>query len=160
MDIFNNMDEDTAALILQLQLEDSLELSAISEGEGKGSEGEVTDTQYALGLYKEGLQRNTSIINDLKLSKSIAQDCNTDGQVFTPGLLEERRTASDHETSGRLGGVATNTASPAGIVNAEQMDDQSLAKLSAPYVSTPVDDSKVLIEVRNFGASISPVDSS
>jgi hypothetical protein len=47
MNIFANMDNGTAALILQLQLEDSNELFESFEGKGKGREGVLSDSQIA-----------------------------------------------------------------------------------------------------------------
>ena len=147
MEPFNTMDEETAALIIQLQIEDSQELAAISEGKGKGREGHLTDTQFALELYKEELQRNACIFNDRKMTKSIAQACKADGRIVTLARSEEQVAASDRDIVFRLAGRTANTASPAGSSTPEHMDDELLAKLSALYVSDPLHDSDHPIEV-------------
>jgi len=72
MDAFGTMDSETAALILQLQIQDSDELFSACEGKGKGIEGVLTDTQLALQLYKEGLQRSATIIADQNMARSLA----------------------------------------------------------------------------------------
>jgi len=55
MDFFNAMDPDTAALIIQLLIEEASDMFDASAGKGKGREGELSDTQVALLLHKEEL---------------------------------------------------------------------------------------------------------
>jgi hypothetical protein len=49
------MDEASAALIIQLQIQDSQQLSDAYGTKGKGREGELSDSQLAAYLYREDL---------------------------------------------------------------------------------------------------------
>jgi hypothetical protein len=66
MDIFNEVDEETAALIFQLLIEDSEQFIALCIGNGKAREGELPDTQVAFDLLKKDLER---MFQALKIAK-------------------------------------------------------------------------------------------
>lgn len=87
MDMFADMDFETATLILQLQLEDSNELFESCEGKGKGREGELSDSQVAFQTYKEDLERTAAIVADRKMSSSIARACVLDSDVVVESLF-------------------------------------------------------------------------
>ena len=131
------MDEATAALVIQLQIEDSEELSSLCKGKGKAKEGDISDSQIAFELYQEDLERNASVIKDRQMTKSIAQACQTDGDMLAASLSEEQTAANDHEAACRLGGVAIPLTIEPWTITAEEMDEELLAKLSALYVSVP-----------------------
>jgi hypothetical protein len=137
---FNSMDEASAALIIQLQIQDSQQLSEEYEGTGKGREGELSDTQLAINLYREDLQRHASIVADRQMTRSIARACQTDGNVLEASLSQEQTAASDRATACRLGGVADPNHIPPWVVTSEEMDDEFLAKLSAIYIQTPAEE--------------------
>jgi len=61
------MDEASAALIIQLQIQDSQQLFETYGAKGKGREGEQSDSQLAVYLYREDLQRNASILADRQM---------------------------------------------------------------------------------------------
>lgn len=69
MDSLTAMDDETLALILKIQIEDSSELFRLSEGKGKEQEGVLSDSQLALKLFKEDLEDNAVILGDRKISK-------------------------------------------------------------------------------------------
>ncbi len=135
--LLNCMDEETAAMIIQIQLEDSLEFSERSEGKGKRREGELSDLQLAINLYQEDLKRNASILADRKMTRSIAHACQTDGDLLTTALSQEQSAASDRETACKLGGVPALNPIPPWTITSEEMDEELLGKLSALYVQTP-----------------------
>lgn len=81
MDIFDDMDTATAALIVRLQLEDSEEQFESLVGKGKAREGGLSDAQFALQLYKEDLERNVAIVADEQMSRNIARACILDGEI-------------------------------------------------------------------------------
>lgn len=139
MDFLSTMDEASAALIIQLQIEDSHELSTEFEGKGKAREGDLTDIQFALELYKETLEETASIINDRLMTKSIARACQEDGNIVAASLSEEQTAAGDRETACRLGGIAYPSTVEPWTITAEQMDEELLAKLTALYVSEPTE---------------------
>jgi hypothetical protein len=133
------MDEASAALIIQLQIQDSQQLSDAYGIKGKGREGQLSDSQLAAYLYREDLQRNASILADRQMTRSIAQACQTDGEILTTSLSEERTAASDRQTACRLGGVADPNHTPVGM-DSEEMDEEFLAKLSALYIQVPAEE--------------------
>tara|TARA_R110002060_G_scaffold9683_2_gene14526 strand:+ start:1122 stop:1712 length:591 start_codon:yes stop_codon:yes gene_type:complete len=141
MDAFGTMDSETAALILQLQIQDSDELFSACEGKGKGIEGVLTDTQLALQLYKEGLQRSATIIADQNMARSLARACQTDGNMLALSFSQEQREARDRQVALRLGGVPAPLAIAEGATNEDkELDDEMLKKLNALYICAAGDD--------------------
>jgi len=94
--LFAEMDESTAALIIQLQIEDSQELSSSIVAKGKGREGEVSDTQVALAIHLEELQRNVTVIKDRQMTKSIADACQRDGEIVAVLRSQEQAAAAEY----------------------------------------------------------------
>jgi hypothetical protein len=139
--MFSFIDEDSAALIIQLQIHDSQLLSARYEGKGKGREGEPSDWQLAINLYQEDLERGASIVADRQMARSIARACQSDGNFLTTALSQEQAAASDREIACRLGGVHDQDSTPLWTIASEEMDEELLAKLSALYMQTPEEDS-------------------
>ncbi|PMD20131.1 hypothetical protein NA56DRAFT_704943 [Hyaloscypha hepaticicola] len=68
-----------------------------------------------------------------KMTRSIAQASQTDGEILTASLSEEQTVASDRQTACRLGGVADPNPT-------EEMDEELLAKLSAFYIQVPAEE--------------------
>lgn len=131
------MDSKTASLILQLQIEDSTNLLSSYEGKGKGIEGVLTDTQLALQLYTEELERNATIISDRHMTRSLARACQSDGDILALSFSQEQREARDRQVAMRLGGLDVPLAI-AGIevvANGEELDDEVIKKLNALYIS-------------------------
>lgn len=140
MDFYNEIDAETAALIIQLQIEDSEEFAAENMGKGKAKEGELSDEQIAVELFKEDLERNALIIKDRQMTKSIGDACRFDGNILAAVLSEEQTVANDHETACRLAGVVAPAPVEPWKITAEEMDEELLAKLSALYVASPTDE--------------------
>ena len=154
MDAFIAMDSETAALILQLQIEDSNELLSSCEGKGKGIEGVLSDTQVALQVYKEELQRNATIIADQNMTRSLARACQTDGSMLALSFSQEQRAARDRQVALRLGGLSAPLAlTERAAIEDEELDDEMMEKLNALYLcaagndhdSDSEDDSKALV---------------
>jgi len=78
-------DEASAALIIQLQIQDSQQLSDAYWTKGKGREGELSDFQLAAYLYREDLQRNATQPHQLPKTAVISR-CN-----FRTKMLLERQ---------------------------------------------------------------------
>ncbi|KAF8847452.1 hypothetical protein BDZ45DRAFT_636984 [Acephala macrosclerotiorum] len=135
--MFDFMDEASAALIIQLQIQDSQLLSEACETKGKGREGELSDSQLSINLYREDLLRNASILADRQMTRSITRACQTDGELFTSLLSQEQTAASDRQTACRLGGVAGPNSIPPWTVASKEMDEALLAKLSTFSLQVP-----------------------
>lgn len=140
-----DMDEASIALIIRLELQESLDFSTQEEerSKGKGREGDLSDLQVALQLHREDLQRNASIIADRQMTASIARACQEDGHTLAAMLSMEQAEANDREAACRLGGieVTVNDRVPPWTISSEEMDEELLAKLSALYVAAPLETS-------------------
>ncbi|TVY29615.1 putative E3 ubiquitin-protein ligase [Lachnellula hyalina] len=140
MDTYDVLDDETANLILQLQISDGLELYETFEGKGKHREGELSDAQLALQIYTEDLKRHATIASDRQMTKSIARACQSDEEILIATQSQEQGAASDRETACRLGGVAQHTLIEPWTVGSEFLNDETLEKLKALYICAPVED--------------------
>lgn len=99
----STMDEDTVNLIIALQMED-LDL-LISGQKGKAIEGSaLADNQIAVELQKAELQKQETMLADLRIARSISRAVQDDGATVAILTAEERRCAQDRETACRLSG--------------------------------------------------------
>jgi hypothetical protein len=73
-------DDITTALIVQLQLEDIEGMNFSSKG--KGREGDLSDAEYALRLYRREFEAHSLLVSDRRMIRSIAQAVQTDGIVI------------------------------------------------------------------------------
>jgi hypothetical protein len=93
--MFSSMDENSAALVIQLQIQDSQLLSERYKRKGKVPEGELSDGQLAIKLYQEDLERGASVVADRRMTRSIARACQSDRNFLTTALSQEQIAASD-----------------------------------------------------------------
>jgi hypothetical protein len=136
------MDEQSAALIIQLQLEDIENL--FSTFKGKHREDEPSDAELALRQYKQELDVNASIISDRRMTQSIARAVQSDGIIMTESLYQEKVAARDREMARQLtGGSDLPTLMFSDDTTEDGIDDELLAKLQALYVSD-VSDGQIL----------------
>jgi len=135
--LFDGIDEATARLIIQLQLEDSEVLASTLDRKGKAREGDLTDSQVALQIYRDDMKRNDKLIQDRQMTKSIAHACQTDGNIIAASHSQEHTAASDHEMACRLSGQPVTKPVDRWTVPAEEMDEELMAKLRALYVASP-----------------------
>jgi hypothetical protein len=138
---FYGMDDLSAALAIQLLLEDSEELSNTSKGKCK--EGEFSDSELALAFYKTDLKQTSRAITDRRMTRSIGVAVQTDGNLLTEFLSQEQEAGNDRGVALHLGGQNVPPAIPPWIVSSAEMDEELLAKLSARYVS-PQDENGLL----------------
>jgi hypothetical protein len=126
----NEMDDLSAALAIQLLLEDSERLS--SELKGNSTEEWVSDAALALSFYTAELEQNSIIIADRQMTRSIDAAVQPWRSVLA-GL--EHRGSRDLEVGQRLGGPSVRPADIArrGPANAES-EDESAVGLGGPYL--------------------------
>jgi hypothetical protein len=67
--LLEDMDDATASLIFQLQLEDSERLAATSKG--KGPSGRLPDAEIALRLYKTELENTATLVRDHQFASTL-----------------------------------------------------------------------------------------
>ena len=72
------INDASAALILDLQTQDTQEL--LSGAKGKGREGNMSDTDYALTIFQEDLHIMDRIIADRSISRSMMRAVMKDDQ--------------------------------------------------------------------------------
>ncbi|KAK0260608.1 hypothetical protein B0A54_15074 [Friedmanniomyces endolithicus] len=95
---FHTMDPLTLSTIIQLQLEDSEQLTATGAGEGKGKqrEGTLSDAQLALQMYTEDLVSTNAVLRDRRMAQSIAMAVIRDGHAIRRSHLQDDQIARDH----------------------------------------------------------------
>jgi hypothetical protein len=134
MPALNDVDDQTADLILQLHLADLAELEERSSG--KQREGVVSDAQIAARVFAEDVKSLKTILEDQRMSRSIARAVQHDAQAISQFVREEEVASQDrniaHGVSGSRSGTrheSTNADDQGGLA------DGDLARLAAIYVS-------------------------
>jgi hypothetical protein len=133
------MDEATAMLIFQLQIEDSQELLDTLEDKGKTREGELSDTQYALQLYAENMKCNSALVTDRQMTRGIADTCQSDGVLLTEIVSQYHDCVGDRETALGLSGMTPSVTVEPWAVSAELLVEELLEKMAALYLASPVE---------------------
>jgi hypothetical protein len=139
-------DDETAALIFKIQLEDIDELLEKAKVKGKSKEGSVTDQELALQLERAQLKRNAMTLLDRSMSKSIARAVFHDANLIAHMQMQENQAAVDRDIALRFGGVNGEAQSivvsqPPPSPVSGSLDDELIEKLSAIYHETPEEDS-------------------
>lgn len=128
----DGMDDETAALLIQLHLADIEEQLVNIRSEGQPLEGNVSDAELSLLSLREELERTAAVISDRQMTRSTARAVIADGDAIAT-LREEDQDGDDnhsvysYSTTGADGGY----------------DDEFIDELGALYVETPVDASGV-----------------
>ncbi|KAK7528013.1 uncharacterized protein IWZ02DRAFT_142882 [Phyllosticta citriasiana] len=148
----HTVDVDSAALILQLQLDDIDSL--VSASKRKGRMGEINDQEIALRLCHEDLEASMGILQDRKMLKSIVHAQQTDHHVLSELAGQEELAANDRDLACRLDGRPT-APKPFDFRSTEKgsLDTELLAKLAALYVSKDYA-VKVMTEDRDSAISV------
>ncbi|KAF7924926.1 uncharacterized protein EAE98_007014 [Botrytis deweyae] len=138
---FADIDDETAKLIIQLQLDDI----EYSSSKGKGRADNVSDISIALKMQKEELEHVALFLSDQRMTRSIALAVQTDGVVLTEVVSRDDVSARDHSMALQLyRGPSTPTTTPQvpppAAPNTQILNEEVLRKLQILYVSG--DDSK------------------
>ena len=128
------MDDDTADLILRLQLEDYDRLS--SSAKGKSVEGgPPSDAELALFLYQQELRQSHLMLSDRRMTRSIACAVQADGPLLTETVSEEMSAVRDRDLASRLSGIRVSSELVPWESAPAELDDELIAKLAALYVA-------------------------
>ncbi|KAL8999132.1 MAG: hypothetical protein Q9169_001911 [Polycauliona sp. 2 TL-2023] len=132
-----DVDDASAALILQLQREVMEELKGSSKG--KQRENEVSDIDLAIDLLQQDLQETSTILTDRCMSRSLARAVIEDSAFLTAEVAREDAMAHDRLVAQRIeqGG---ETDCSKGSSGGPELDDLTMARLMALYVSGPTED--------------------
>jgi hypothetical protein len=152
-------DDETAALIFKLQLEDIDELLEKSKVKGKGKEGSVSDLELALQLERAQLERNAMTLLDRSMSNSIARAVLHDADLIAHMQMQEIQAAVDRVIALRFAGVNVETQSdvasqPPPSAVSESLDDELIDKLSAIYHEIPEEDTDHNVLVKRVGLNV------
>ncbi|KFY26711.1 hypothetical protein V493_03912 [Pseudogymnoascus sp. VKM F-4281 (FW-2241)] len=129
------VDEQTAYLIIQLQLQDADFYSSSSKG--KAREDEISDESIAFQLQKQELEGLSIFLSDRRMTQSIADAVQTDGLILGETLSQEDIAVRDRGMARRLteGAETSNVDYPDSRSKSQLLDDELLAKLQILYVS-------------------------
>ncbi|RDW81712.1 BRcat and Rcat domain-containing protein [Aspergillus mulundensis] len=122
----SDLDQETADLILKLQLEDASCHLHISESDC----GDLNDEDLAFQLQNEELQCVSQLLWDRKMAKSFAVAVEADAQILAEHLAEE-----SGETTAAPKDEGPDMDSP-------DLDDETLRKLKVLYISGIEDDAE------------------
>src|SRR5437667_10371187 len=101
------MDNETANVILDLQLQDVEDL--FNARKGKNKESEPSDADVALTIYSEELRMIKAILSDRRMACSISEAVQTDGPILTVARAEEVQSSEDRHMACQLGGVQSGS---------------------------------------------------
>ncbi|OJJ42378.1 hypothetical protein ASPZODRAFT_137305 [Penicilliopsis zonata CBS 506.65] len=127
------LDQATADLIIQLQLQD---ISLYSES-SKGKSREPTDEELAFRLQNEELENNSQLLLDRRMAMSFAAAVLADGSLLADTYAEEQRVARDREMARQLTDTGehpvTANVCQQGPEPSTGLDDEILTKLEILY---------------------------
>ncbi|KAF7889340.1 uncharacterized protein EAF01_010833 [Botrytis porri] len=138
---FADMDDETAELIIQLQLDDI----EYSSSKGKGRADDVSDISVAFKMQKEELENTALFLSDQRMTRSIALAVQNDGAVVTEAVSRDDIFVRDHSMALQLYQDPSRPATapeipPPATPNTQILNEEVLQKLQILYVSG--DDSK------------------
>ncbi|KAL8685279.1 MAG: hypothetical protein Q9224_005880, partial [Gallowayella concinna] len=136
--VFDQIDDASAALILQLQREDADELQRLDKG--KGREDAVSDPDLALQLYQQELQQTSTVLADLSMSRSLARAVIADSAFLTNAVAREDAFANDRLVAERLDSGEEVDWGTEGCSEDPKLGDLFIARLTALYVLGTGDD--------------------
>lgn len=130
---FECIDDESAELILQLQLADLEELR--DNTPGKQRAGESQDVDVAANVLEENMRSLQVLLADKRMTKSIARAVERDGALIVETVSEEATAHGDHELARRMGGRHERFPQTASNPVKTDLHDDILAKLAATYIS-------------------------
>lgn len=133
------MDEATAMLVRQLQLEDLQELRKNAKGKKRADEPD--DLQLAMSCYETELQALQALVKDREMGSSIANAVRDDAALIAEWKAQETQAAQDRSLAlhWRNGGATRPTNVPRSAPTndepkGEKSDDELVEKLSELYM--------------------------
>lgn len=127
-----NIDQETADLILQLQLEDASLYFETSKGKSR----ELTDEEIAFWMQQEDLQNTSNLAKDKRMAISFYFAVQADGQAIADSEMEDKIAARDRELARNWRNddqPVTKETQPG--IDPDYLDDEILEKLQALYMS-------------------------
>lgn len=134
-DILQTLDEQTAELIIRLQLQDID--ACFSSSKGKGRENEISDQSLALQVQAQELRSVASLCRDKRMARSIAKAVYADEKLLAAAVSQEDIERRDHEIASQLnnGLAPSTTCRPKSDNEAQSFEDELIDKLGIIYMS-------------------------
>ncbi|KIW17821.1 hypothetical protein PV08_05016 [Exophiala spinifera] len=130
----DDVDFDTADLILRLQLEDVEDIRSRAKGKQR-VDADLDDSQLALSLMESNLLSTKRLIADRHMSQSIATAVRIDGPVIAQSMQQEEIAVGDRNLARRMGGMSNVThANQCGGSSSGEINDKILSKLAGMYM--------------------------
>ncbi|KAI4244699.1 MAG: hypothetical protein L6R40_002903 [Gallowayella cf. fulva] len=134
----DQIDDASAALILQLQREDVEDFQRSYKG--KGRENVVFDVDIALQVFQQELQQTSDVLTDRCMSRSLARAVIADSAFLTDAVVREDAFANDKLVAERLNNGEEIDFCTEGYSDDPKLDDLLIERLTALYVSGTGDD--------------------
>ena len=131
------IDDESAALILQLQEEDLSEL--IANQKGKNAAGLLSDAQVALATLQEDVEKQNMSIADHHMSCSLTRAVITDAGLLSDYTLQEQRAVNDREMAQNMSEVNLGRPNIDEAFWQPSLDDDLAARLFRLFVSSDED---------------------
>ncbi|TGO26771.1 hypothetical protein BPAE_0053g00240 [Botrytis paeoniae] len=133
---FVDIDDETAKLIIQLQLDDTEYLSS----KGKGRADNVSDISLAFKMQKEELENMSLFLSDQCMTRSITLAVQTDNTIVTKAVSRDNISVRDYSMVLQLYQDLSTLAialeiSPPIAPDTQILNEEVLQKLQILYVS-------------------------
>ncbi|KAJ2999212.1 hypothetical protein NUW58_g67 [Xylaria curta] len=135
MSTFGYIDDEGVALIIQLLRQDSQEIVSTAIGKGKQLEGTETDTQVAFNLFIEELRQAESFAADVRMTRSIQNAIQLDGEEILQAQNEEQVATDDHNLSVSLSNGGSDALEPRSTPKPSTHDDELIDKMACIYIT-------------------------
>ena len=117
---FVEIDDASAALILQMQKDDVDEL--VARNKGKGRADGVADNDLAMAMFRDQLEDMSLIISDRSMGRSMTRAVIMDAALLSESVAQEQAAATDRAMAQRLSG------------NTRSLRDTEMLRICAPPV--------------------------
>ncbi|KAG7007321.1 tyrosinase [Physcia stellaris] len=123
------MDDETAATVLQLQLED---INDLLRDSSLGKQPPITtDARTALELYQGDLRDRENLFNDRRMARSMGRAVRTDYRMIAVNRRNELTCERDHSLALRMNGQAQST--PQAIATPPVPNNEAISEDLASY---------------------------
>ena len=131
---FDHIGDEDLVLMLQLLRQDSREALSAATRKGKQLQGTETDSQLAFNLFQEELQKAETISADRRMTRSMQNAIQVDGDVLQQSQSEEQIAEDDHNLSLSLANGETGLPARPSSAQNSMHDDELIEALEYLYV--------------------------
>jgi hypothetical protein len=108
--IFEDIDDDTAKLIIQLQLEDAENIAANLADGIEAPHGYLSDSYVALKLYRDEMQRHATVLQDRDIAEAVSRGLEpNDDELLIVNPADEGLAADEVQTPDQVAQLAEDS---------------------------------------------------